>query len=167
MSESSCKIVPLLVAVLLSSCAAHALAQDEAPEWVPGQPYPLAGLKEFACHDYTLECGSMTSPPIERVSYSGPREGDQVRGEQIALNVRWGNCLSCHSLPNGHEGGTIAPSLAEYGRRGLPFDYTFQRIWDGRMFNPDAHMPVYGPNDVLSIQDILDLIAFIESDTAN
>ncbi|WP_425358079.1 sulfur oxidation c-type cytochrome SoxX [Thioalkalivibrio sulfidiphilus] len=105
----------------------------------------------------------MGSPEIEQVKYTGPRDGDAEKGERIALNVRWGNCLACHSLPKGHEGGTIGPNLSNYGARGLPFEYTFQRIWDGRVYSPNAHMPVYGPNGVLSVEDILDVIAFIES----
>lgn len=162
-STPSVRSVVGAVALLTALLSAPALAQEAVPVWEPGTPYPREGLKEFPCHDYALPCGEMGSPPIERVSYTGPRDGDAEKGERIALNVRWGNCLACHSVPKGHEGGTIGPDLSNYGTRGLPFDYTFQRIWDGRLYSPDAHMPVYGPNKVLTIQDILDVIAFIES----
>lgn len=147
-------------AVLMIGFAAQAGAQQAV--WVPGEPYPVENLKEFACHDYTLPCGKKGSPAIEKVSYTGPRMGDPERGKKIATNVRWGNCMACHALPD-HDGGTIAPGLEAYGTRNAPFEYTFQRIWDGRVFNPNAHMPVYGPNQVLTVRDILDVIAYIET----
>lgn len=155
------------ILVLAALFSGPALAGEEMPvphpDWIPGQPYPQEGLTAFACHDYTLPCGEKGSPPIERVNYTGPRDGDAERGEQISLNVRWGNCLACHALPKHDDGGTIGPSLADYGARSMPFEYTFQRIWDVRLYSPDAHMPVYGPNKVLTVQDILDVIAFLET----
>lgn len=157
-----CKAV-LMMALVTSFALAGCAVADDAPKWIPGQPYPVEGLKKFACHDYRLPCGQLRSPDIEQVSYSGPRDGDAARGEAIATNTRWGNCIACHSLPKGHQGGEIGPDLSQYGQRNAPFDYTFQRIWDARVFNPNVHMPVYGPNGVLTSSDILDVMAFLDS----
>lgn len=149
----------VLASSLVAGVVASSSAQD-VPQWVPGEPYPRELLKNFPCHDYDLPCGKMTSPPVERVEFTGQLKGDAARGEKIAINVRWGNCIGCHSLPN-HEGGTIGPSLKGYGHREMPLDYTYQRIWDVRFYNPNAFMPVYGPNKVLTDQDIQDVMAFI------
>lgn len=133
---------------------------EEAPKWVPGEQYPRELLKNFPCHDYDLPCGKMTSPPVERVEFKGPLKGDAERGEKIATNLRWGNCIACHALPK-HEGGSIGPSLKGYAFREIPLDVTYQRLWDVRYYNPNAFMPVYGPNKVLTDQDIQDVLAFL------
>jgi sulfur-oxidizing protein SoxX len=135
---------------------------EEPPKWVPGEVYPVELLKNFPCLDYTLACGKLKSPPVERIEFSGPLEGDAARGEKIATNLRWGNCIACHVLPT-QDGGTIGPTLKGYGAREMPLDYTYQRIWDVRYYNPNAHMPVYGPNKVLTDQDVRDVMAYIYS----
>ena len=133
--------------------------------WTPGGPDFVRAetLTMFPCHDEELPCGKMAPPAIERVSFKGPLNGDAKKGEAIAINIRYGNCIACHSLPNGNEGGTIGPSLAQYGARGVPNETTYQRIWDVRVFNANAFMPIYGPNAVLTEQEIQDVMAFLET----
>lgn len=132
-------------------------------KWQPGQQMPVEDLMNYPCHFDDLPCGKIAPPKVEKVTFKGALEGDAERGKKIALDVRWGNCVACHSLPGGIEGGSIGPSLADYAKRGMPPDYTFQRIWDVRVFNPNAFMPVYGPNKVLTRQEILDVMVFLES----
>ncbi len=153
----------IVLAILATSLAVGAVgtsSAEESPKWVPGEQYPRELLKNFPCHDYDLPCGKMTSPPVERVKFKGPLKGDAERGEKIATNLRWGNCIACHALPK-HEGGTIGPSLKGYAYREIPLDYTYQRLWDVRFYNPNAFMPVYGPNKVLTDQDVQDVMAFL------
>ena len=158
-------LVSVVAGVVFALPLAGVASERGSPSaWVPGEPFPTDELSAYPCHDYEKACFDLTLPDIERVEYSGPRDGDPERGEQIAINVRWGNCLACHGLPGGHDGGTIAPSLEDYAARNLPFEYTFQRIWDTRLFSPNAHMPIYGPNGILAVQDILDVIAFLHSE---
>lgn len=131
--------------------------------WTPGGAamMPQAVLDEFPCHDDEQPCSQLPPPPIQKVSFKAPLRGDARKGEAIATNIRYGNCIACHSLPNGHEGGSIGPSLRDYAQRSMPLDYTFQRIWDVRVFNPNAFMPIYGPNRVLTEQEIHDVMAFL------
>jgi sulfur-oxidizing protein SoxX len=133
--------------------------------WTPGGTdfVRADSLTMFPCLDESLACGNMPPPPIEKVSFAGPLKGDAKKGEAIAINIRYGNCIACHDLPNGHKGGTIGPSLSDYGKRNLALDYTFQRIWDGRAFTPDAFMPLYGPGAVLTESEIQDVIAFLQT----
>lgn len=132
-------------------------------KWKPGDQMPVDDLMNYPCHFDHLPCGKIAPPKVEKVAFAGPLQGDAERGKKIALDVRWGNCVACHALPGGIEGGNIGPSLADYAKRGMPLEYTFQRIWDVRVFNPDAFMPVYGPNKVLTRREIQDVMAFIES----
>jgi sulfur-oxidizing protein SoxX len=151
----------ILVYALAMSATMPSQAED-APKWTPGEVYPVELLKNYPCLDYTQPCGKEKSPPVERAEFTGPLEGDADRGEKIATNLRWGNCIACHILPK-QDGGTIGPTLRGYGAREMPMDYTYQRIWDVRYYNPNAHMPVYGPNKVLTVQDIKDVMAYLYS----
>ena len=158
--------------VALTGCVAPPAVDDRARDdavvgirgsWVAGGPamIPQQVLTLYPCHDEELPCGKMPPPPVQRVSFKPPLQGDAKKGEAIAINVRYGNCIACHSLPNGHEGGNIGPSLRDYAQRQMPLDYTYQRIWDVRVYNPNAFMPLYGPNKVLTSKEIQDVMAFI------
>lgn len=145
--------------------AAPAPAQNQpAAPWVPGtDPMPRSMLMQFPCHSDEEPCGKIAAPAVERVTFTAPLKGDRERGKRIATNLRWGNCVACHSLPDGVVGGTVGPDLSDYRSRGVALDDTYQRIWDVRVFSPNAHMPIYGPNKVLDDQDIRDVMAYILS----
>lgn len=149
-------------AVLSTGQAAEdELTKKLREKWTPGTPIPVELLTNFPCHSYELPCGNMPPRPIERVTFVEPLNGDAKRGEKIALDLRWGNCVACHELP-GNPGGTIAPSLAAYAQKEMPRAYTYQRIWDVRVLKPDAHMPLYGTNRVLTEDEIRDVMAYLE-----
>ncbi len=156
----------ILAAMLLVAASFAAVAQDDPltkklrEKWTPGTPIPVDLLDNFPCHSAELPCGKLPPPPVERVKFKEPLQGDAKRGQKIALDLRWGNCVACHELP-GTAGGTIGPSLAAYARKNMPNDYTFQRIWDVRAFNADAHMPIYGTNRVLTEDEIRDVMSFL------
>lgn len=159
----------LLAAVVCSCVTALAVAQGTDDEltkklrakWTPGTPIPVELLTNFPCHSYELPCGIIPPRPIERPVFKEPLTGDPKRGEKIALDLRWGNCVACHELP-GNPGGTIAPSLAQYAQKGFPHSFTYQRIWDVRAINQDAHMPLYGTNRVLTEDEIRDVMTYLE-----
>ena len=172
MRELRTPLAAAVAAVLLAACAAapERLSLEEKHKrmranWTPGGTafVRAESLTMFPCHDEELPCGKMAPPPVEKVSFQAPLAGDAKKGEAIATNIRYGNCIACHSLPNGHQGGTIGPSLADYAKRAVPHPVTYQRIWDTRAFNPNAFMPLYGPNAVLTEQEIRDVMAFLET----
>ncbi|MBS1191558.1 MAG: hypothetical protein H6R10_3350 [Rhodocyclaceae bacterium] len=129
-------------------------------KWKPGEAMVPEFLTLYPCHEEDQPCGKLPPPAVEKVAFKGPLAGDAARGEKIALDVRWGNCAACHALP-GAPGGSVGPSLADYPQRRPPVQYTYQRIWDGRVFNPDAHMPIYGTQGVLTEEEIRDVMAFL------
>ncbi len=155
--------LPLVAMTVTFAFSAISTSQaEDVPKWVPGEVYPTELLKNYPCLDYAEVCGKMKSPPVERVEFKGQLQGDAGRGEKIATNLRWGNCIACHVLPT-QDGGTIGPPLKGYGSRDMPLDYTYQRIWDVRFYNPNAHMPLYGPNKILTDQDVQDVMAYLYS----
>ncbi len=119
-------------------------------------------LTKYPCLSYTEACGKMPPPPIEKVEWSG-KMGDVALGQTLAFTSSKGNCLACHTINGGSQGGTIGPSLLDYGSRGLPKVYTYQRIHDTRLYNPDAHMPIFGVTGVLNDEEIRHIMAFLYS----
>lgn len=132
-------------------------------EWEAGGTafMPPEILELYPCHSVELPCYRIPAPAIETVQFKGPLNGNAARGQGIATNIRWGNCIACHSLPGGQKGGTIGPDLSTYGAINHPLDYIYQRIWDVRVYAPDAHMPIYGTFGVLTDQDIRDVMAYL------
>ena len=160
-------IVKILAAALLSSAVLlpNAYSADERlktirEKWQPGTPMVQEFLALYPCHNEEEACSKLPPPPVQIVKFKGELKGDPARGKKIATDVRWGNCVACHNLPD-QQGGSVGPSLADYGARNLSLDYTYQRIWDTRLFSPDAHMPIYGTNSVLTEDEIRDVMTYI------
>lgn len=123
---------------------------------------PARDLTKYPCHSYTEPCGQLPPPPVKVVEWEGEL-GNPERGRTIAFSTPLGNCLACHEINGGDQPGSIGPSLMNFGDRGLPYSYTYQRIYDTRLYNPDAHMPLYGTNGVLTDEEIRDVMAFLYS----
>lgn len=119
-------------------------------------------LTKYPCFSYTKACGKMPPPPIQKVEWSGS-VGDVDKGRDLAFTSAKGNCLACHEINGGTQGGTIGPSLVDYGKKSLPIGYTYQRIWDIRVYNKDAHMPIFGTNEILTDEEIRHIMAFLYS----
>ena len=156
-----------LTAALLSTCLlmSASRAEDERlkqirAKWQPGTPMVQEFLALYPCHNEEEACSRLPPPPVQVVKFVGELKADGVRGKKIATDVRWGNCVACHVLPD-QPGGSVGPSLADYAQRNLSLDYTYQRIWDNRLFSPSAHMPIYGTNSVLTEEEIRDIMAYI------
>ncbi len=127
---------------------------------------PVRDLTKYPCHSYTEPCGKLQPSPVSVMKWEG-NLGDPERGKTIAFSTPLGNCLACHEINGGDQPGSIGPSLRDFGDRGLPYSYTYQRIYDTRLYNPDAHMPLYGTNGVLTDAEIRDVMAFLYSLKAN
>jgi sulfur-oxidizing protein SoxX len=119
-------------------------------------------LTIYPCHSYSESCGKLPPPPVKEVKWGGEL-GDPEKGREIAFATPLGNCLACHEMVGGTQPGEIGPSLVGYGKRGMPLAYTYQRIYDTRLYNPNAHMPIFGTNNILTDQQIRDVMAFLYS----
>ena len=104
--------------------------------------------------------------------------GDWRRGEKIAQSgfggrfndrpgtVSGGLCYNCHQLSkNELSYGTVGPSLLAYGKN-RDFDpkearATYARIFNPYSVQPCSNMPRFGYHNVLSEQQIKDLVALL------
>jgi sulfur-oxidizing protein SoxX len=118
-----------------------------------------------------------------RIKYpaDGQLVGDWKSGEAIAQSgygLRFtdypprsrngGNCYACHQLTVQEVSyGTIGPSLLHYGKlRNFSATDTkaaYEKIYDAHVAFPCSNMPRFGANNVLTIDQIKDLVALLMS----
>jgi len=104
--------------------------------------------------------------------------GDWKEGAKVAQNgrggqfsdppgtVSGGNCYACHQMdPREVSYGTLGPSLANYGadRKFSAEDAkaTFAKVFNAQAVFACSSMPRFGHNDVLSEQQIKDVVAYL------
>lgn len=111
----------------------------------------------------------------------GKLMGDWKKGEAIAQSgygqrfsdypprrPNGGNCYACHQMTQAEVSyGTVGPSLREYGkiRKYAEDDVkaVYDKIYNAHASFPCSLMPRFGSNDVLSIEQIKDLVALVMS----
>jgi sulfur-oxidizing protein SoxX len=168
----------LLVAasLLLSAAGAADLPPDAAIN--PNSPnktlvpkvVPNSGRLEWVPHDRDLtpwvtlsHADTRAAVRPKAVSLSLPLNGDSARGKIIAMTPTRGNCVTCHQLPGDGWPGTVGNSLLQYKKYQYTADRIYQQIYDARIFNPASVMPPFGSHNLLSDQEIRDLVAYLQS----
>lgn len=120
-----------------------------------------------------------------RLPADGRYLGDWKRGEAIAQDGRGmtftdpatlkngGNCYNCHQISKAEiSHGTIGPSLYQYGKlRGVSdpaspearpmLEYTWGKLWNARATNACSQMPRFGHKQLLSEDQLRDLMALL------
>ena len=122
----------------------------------------------------------------ERIQYpeGGLVLGDPVEGERIAKDSyggrvgrlrpddpgrpNGGSCRACHILePRDDMGGTLGPPLARFGlTHGTGPEavrYVYERVYNPHAFQPCTEMPRFGYHGFLTVQQILDVAAYLLS----
>lgn len=121
----------------------------------------------------------------EKASFQYPADGkligDWKKGETLAQSgygMRFtdypargengGNCYACHQLTKQEISyGTIGPSLLEYGkiRKFSEADTkaAYEKIYNGHAAFPCSLMPRFGTNNILTIEQIRDIVALLMS----
>lgn len=107
--------------------------------------------------------------------------GDWKKGEglaQLGYGLRFtdtapnrengGNCYACHQITKRELSyGTIGPSLLQYGKNrkfsGVDAKRVYEKIYNPHVSFPCSLMPRFGTNGVLTIQQIVDLVALLMS----
>ncbi len=110
------------------------------------------------CHEDTR-----IIPGPQKAQYVPPLRGDPVRGRAIAMDPWRGGCVTCHEIPGEEWPGTFGVALNRYKQRRLTDAEIYQQIFDVRVTAPRAVMPPFGPQGILSDQEIRDLVAYLQS----
>ena len=83
---------------------------------------------------------------------------DLAKGQDLAFDRKKGNCLACHQIAGGTLAGNIGPPLIAMKARFPDYNKLRAQIYDARVNNPNTIMIPFGPNAVMSDQEI-DLVA--------
>lgn len=117
----------------------------------------------YPCLSYSLPCGKLaTRRPVQKV-LDGQLNGNAAKGKQIAQARNRGNCLACHVMPGGSQPGSRGPDLSHFGSTGRSAAETYAMVWDMRTVNPETLMPPFGTNEILTDQELRDVVAFLLS----
>ena len=95
-------------------------------------------------------------------------KGDPKKGRILFLDRNLGPCTGCH-LIQGQDvwpAGNVGPDLSTYGDRNLPDEHTFNLIYDPRHLFPHTIMPPWGSSGVLKPEDIVQIVAFLDTQKA-
>ena len=101
--------------------------------------------------------------------------GDAVKGREVAINRRLGNCLACHVMPIPEQPfhGETGPDLAGVGDRYTEGELRL-RIVDSKAINPYTMMPAFyrvegfhrvmeqfAGKPILTAQEVEDVVAYL------
>jgi L-cysteine S-thiosulfotransferase len=131
----------------------------------------------------TAEADAIMAREKAKIKYpsDGKLMGDWKKGEAIAQSgygqrfsdypprrPNGGNCYACHQMTTAEVSyGTVGPSLLEYGkiRKFAEADVkaAYDKIYNAHAAFPCSLMPRFGTNEVLSIEQIKDLVALVMS----
>jgi len=103
------------------------------------------------------------------------KPGDAVKGREVAINRKKGNCLACHVLPIPEQPfhGMIGPELSDIAGRMSEGEIRL-RVVDPKVVNPESIMPSFHRSEglhrvlkkfkgktVLSAEEVEDVIAYM------
>lgn len=148
------RLLTLIVVLVMSGCASN--------NTITKQRATVSPMK-FPCLSYTLPCSELSVRPPQKISLQGALNGDMQRGKEVAFTKSKGNCLACHNMAGGTQPGSRGPDLSHYAQMGRSDEETYSQIYDMRWRNPDTIMPPMGTNEILSDQEIRDIVAFLQS----
>jgi sulfur-oxidizing protein SoxX len=103
------------------------------------------------------------------------KPGDPVRGREVAVNRKQGNCLACHKMPIPEQPfhGEIGPDLSTVGSTYTAGELRL-RVVNPKIVNPDSFMPAFYRSDglhrvlkdfqgktILTAQQVEDVVAYL------
>ncbi len=91
--------------------------------------------------------------------------GDPSKGRQLFVSRAKGPCTGCHLVPGPDiwPAGNVGPDLSVIGDRRLPDRFLFDLVWDARLIFPDSSMPPWGTAGILSAEEIVHIVAFLQT----
>ncbi|MDD5328800.1 MAG: sulfur oxidation c-type cytochrome SoxX [Sulfuricella sp.] len=92
--------------------------------------------------------------------------GKEPAGRVLAFDKAKGNCLACHAIPNDPKAvspGTIGPPFIMMKERFPDRAKLRAQIWDATMANPRTAMPPFGKHQILTEQEIDQVVDYVLS----
>jgi sulfur-oxidizing protein SoxX len=102
----------------------------------------------------TTEGAPMFASAGDAADAADMAKDDIAKGKELAFDRKKGNCLACHQIEGGSLPGNIGPPLVAMKARFPDFNKLKTQITDARINNPNTIMPPFGPNYILTEQEI-------------
>src|SRR5216117_4074906 len=104
-------------------------------------------------------------PAVQTVTMPAGVTGNPRLGYVVFLSRAKGPCTGCHLIPVDELGpaGSVGPDQSTIGDRKLTDQYLYQVIWDPRVFFPTTSMPPWGTAGVLSSEEVVHLVAYLQT----
>lgn len=91
--------------------------------------------------------------------------GNVEKGKKVVDSRHLGNCAACHVVPGMEFPGDVGPDLVKamqhYSQKDR--EKVWQWVWDGRKFDPDTIMPPFGPNKILTKEQVDEVVDYLYS----
>jgi sulfur-oxidizing protein SoxA len=124
--------------------------------------WPAQSFERVATYGYDDQ---RPEPPVQRVTMPAGLAGDPATGRALFLNRSKGPCVACHLVPGDDvwPAGSVGPDQSTIGDRRLPDQYLYQAIWDPRVYFPNTVMPPWGTAGLLSAEEIVHIVAYLQT----
>lgn len=93
-------------------------------------------------------------------------DAKEPAGRGLVFNKAKGNCLACHAIPNDPKAespGNIGPPFIIMKERFVDRNKLRAQIWDATVANPKTVMPPFGKHQILTEQEIDQVVDYIHS----
>ncbi|MGC8475754.1 MAG: sulfur oxidation c-type cytochrome SoxX [Acetobacteraceae bacterium] len=112
----------------------------------------------------TLAAVGLLAPLAARAAPPRPSMAAEIAaGRKIAFTKTLGNCIACHVIPGGTQPGNIGPNLTHIRALVPHRKDAYAIIFDEPARKPQAPMPPFGRNHILTPAQIRQVIAFLYS----
>ena len=117
------------------------------------------GFRTYAYDDTRPE------PAVQKAAMPAGVTGDPRRGRALFMDRVKGPCTGCHLVPGDDvwPAGSVGPDLSTLADRKLPDAYLYQQLWDPRVAFPNTIMPPWGAQGVFTPQELVDLVAYLQT----
>ncbi len=93
-------------------------------------------------------------------------DAKEPAGRTVVFKNAKGNCLACHAIPNDPKAespGNIGPPFIMMKERFPDRNKLRAQIWDATAANPRTTMPPFGKHQILTEQEIDQVVEYIHS----
>jgi sulfur-oxidizing protein SoxA len=127
--------------------------------------YPGWTTRDFARYPTYAYDDERPEPSVQRVTMPTGIAGDAQKGRALFLSRSKGPCIGCHLVPGEDvwPAGSAGPDQSAIGGRKLPDEYLYQVVWDARAYFPNTIMPPWGTAGVLSSEEIVHIVAYLQT----
>jgi sulfur-oxidizing protein SoxA len=103
--------------------------------------------------------------PVQKADMPKDLKGDPKRGRALFLARAKGPCTGCHLVPGDDvwPAGSVGTDLSTVADRLLKDEYLYMMIADVRVIFPKSVMPPWGATGLFTRQDIVDLVAYLQT----